>query len=634
VCAVVFCLQLPFQLGRACVLGLQQPARNAVIIAVDLLNFFFHNATVLDYEGELQDSIRQQLEESGFVANSSQLLLQASAALTAPPCTDQVQPPVDSSTGAASATSRARGRLADWTFTSTLLFMWEWMQSRWCLGAPWTSLATASAPALLQLISTAWQLISREVQVQQAPPQPHLDLMVCVIGLSLQALKTLLVNWSTACSEDEAHFELVSAAHQLLDTPHFLPCLGLFQAATVFGVQVPEPVVREVAAGSWFGSTTCDSSTTQTGQPQVQENSGPTAGHSQGTGSTNTPSSTTGDPGHSAAAAGRSVEGIRPSRGLLAWQHTQRMQPSLTASDYRLFSLLGTNGRAVLWAAVIWRVHTALDGRPDRSWQLHSFEVLMPYLTHFRMLHLKGALQLGVPPSPVDSRAAGSSASCPQQPELQPEVQLHVQLASLQIRYAGHTLQRLCGTALGEAAVAVILAGFLGVQLWRFIVGEPSVTDILSTMFEYDKPLRAGSREARTAAAAGEIVQELLPQVLQVLGKLTSLSSGLSDSQPRRSFVPPLAVTAGPLGSHTSHTESHTVNSSSSSSSTVGSSDTSSSVDGCLRKLLSSAAAAGIANSKNDGSSNDGDSNSNADSLAALLSSAQQQQQQQHYKDP
>jgi len=98
VCTVVFCLQLPFQLGRACVLGLQQSTRNAAYLSVDLLNGFFHSATVINHEGELQDSIRQQLEESGFVANSSQLLLATSAPLTAPPCTDRAQPPVDAST--------------------------------------------------------------------------------------------------------------------------------------------------------------------------------------------------------------------------------------------------------------------------------------------------------------------------------------------------------------------------------------------------------------------------------------------------------------------------------------------------------------------------------------------------------
>jgi len=54
-------------------------------------------------------------------------------------------------------------------------------------------------------------------------------------------------------------------------------------------------------------------------------------------------------------------------------------------------------------------------------------------------------------------------------------------------------------------------------------VGEPSLPDILSTVFGYDGPL-SGSHEARTAAAAAELCTE----VLQMLSKLTSLSSGLS----------------------------------------------------------------------------------------------------------
>jgi len=496
-------LQVPLHLGRACLEALEAPSRHAVFAIAALLNMFLTSAgragvflTQENTARSLQGSIRQQLEQSGLIAAGpsegfSKLLSAAAEHLSAPPFHTLMLP--GSNTDLGIDTSR------EWAHTIDLLHMWEAMLRLYDVREPNCSFAAATAPAAWQLISRLWQLVSTELQQVQEPTAPYHSFMREAMLYALTATRVLVVNWASAfqdvmhsASRDPLNLEglvplsmvwhtvqeKLPSAEQILQAPQFLQCLGLFQAALVHSMQAP----ADSTAGSLFSSQA--------------------SGHSEPPGRLQS----NGAPPH--------------------WHQARSMQSALTSSDYRLLGLLGTNSKALLWAAV-----GLSQGRacitPDAAVavavngsfaQLQMLEhVLFQLESHQQQQQQQQA-------QPSDDLSHQQQLSGP---ELS-DVQLHLQLASLQLRCAA---KNLLGSGLQQDMAPVdtaMLAGNasnIALHLWHLTDGRLAVAsqflttgDVEGTYGHYSaRPEPASSDEQKAAIAT---TTELLPAVVQLLSSI------------------------------------------------------------------------------------------------------------------
>jgi len=467
--------------------------------------------------GSLQDSIRQQLEQSGLIAAGpsegfSKLLSAAAEHLSAPPFHRLML--------AGSNTDLDISASLEWTHTTDLLRLWEYMLGLYDVGEPRCLFAAASAPAAWQLISRLWQLVSVEVQQVQEPTCPHLAEMMSAMLRAIRAIWLFLESLIAACRDVMSATgvqslskvwhtmrEKLPSAERALHAPQFLQCLGLFQAVMLYSIQA----LADTAAGSSFSSQAsgCSEPLSKTAR----------------TASTTTTSSSSSS-SHGAMQGGtqqscEALDGLQSNAALTGWHQARSMQSALTSSDYRLLGLLGTNSKALLWAAVsLTQGKVSIRPNVAEAAAMHGSMAQLHMLEYVVSLQSRQQQQQQQQAQPSDEPSAQQQLSGP----VLSDAQLHLQLASLQLRCAAkRLLQR--DTALVYTDVVASNASRIALHLWRLTDGRLQAAlhsstweDVVEMSLYFDaRPEPASSAEQKAVIAA---TAELLPAVLQLLSSI------------------------------------------------------------------------------------------------------------------
>jgi len=493
-------------------------------------------------------SIRQQLEQSGLIAAGpsegfSQLLSAAAEHLSAPPF----------HTLMLAGSSLGINNSYEWTHTIALLRAWDILLGMYDVGEPRCTFAAATAPAAWQLISRLWQRFSTEVQQIQEPTAPHHAVMMSAMLFAVRATKAVSSHWIAAWDLTfkgvnpqsllgALQEKPVPSSEQIILAPQFLQCLAILEAVLALHMQVE----GRLHAASSSGSSTSgnDKTATTASKPSSSSSSGVSTrragGIQQGTPlweSLTQPESASG------------TDSPRSNDALQAWQQSQGLQSVLTSSDHKLFELLGTNSKAVLWAAVGLR-----QGPLSMTPEVAGAWLTIGSIAHLQMLQCILSAQQQQQPQPRQQQLqqqqgtkkkkkqnkqkntpSDDEASAQQQLSglVLSNEQLHLQLACLQLRCAARLLQY--ESMRMDTALYAAKTGRVALHLWeltdgRLAAGTWPVTpeELVQFYQQYSSRTEPSSQEEQVAAIAATV--ELLPQVLQLLGAIQKQSEGATSA--------------------------------------------------------------------------------------------------------
>jgi len=521
-------MQVPLHLGRACLEALGAPSRHAAFATVSLLKLLLALAsnaittnTIADIikprgtaGSPLQDSICQQLEQSGLIAAGpsegfSKLLSAAAEHLSAPPFPRLML--------ACSNSSFGIDAWYEWTHTGDLLCVCDIMLGLYVVREPRCSFAAATAPAAWQLISRLWQLVSTEVQHIQEPTADHHSVMLSAMLYAVRATLTFVASlgtaWEFACGNVDAQSllsamrEKLPGSEQIIQVPQFLQCLAIFEAVMAVNVQV------EI---SWASSSTSGSNSS----------SSRAGGMRQGTPLWE--SLTVSDAQPESALDAESLDRDGAARRMHAWQQSQGLQSVLTSSDHKLFELLGTNSKAVLWAAMCLTQGSGLLSHCNMPEAAHTLvamasgahSLVLRYRYSLLVQHQPAAEQQNNKGKKQKNRSSGNESSAQQQliGPVMSNNQLHIQLACLQLRCAAKALQS-DSTPIDTALLAIQASIIAAQHVW-------ALTDVrLASSTQPITPNQETSGRAEPdsqKAVAMTATVELLSPILQLLGAIQS----------------------------------------------------------------------------------------------------------------
>jgi len=481
--------------------------------------------------GSLQSSIRQQLEQSGLIAagpseGCSKLLSAAAEHLSAPPFHRLMLSGSNSSIGIDTS--------YEWTHTGDLLCVWDVMLGLYDVGEPRCLFAAASVPAAWQLISRLWQLVSTELQRIQEPTADRHSVMMSAMLKAVRATLTFVASWVTAwefaCGNIDAQSllsvmrEKLPSSEQIIQAPQFLQCLAILEAVLAVSAQVEISCASSSTSSSSSSGSVSGKTASAVGKPS---SSGISVSHDgglqQGTPLWEPLTVSDAQPESALESEGpqRDEGAEQAACRLQAWPQAQGLQSVLISSDHKLFELLGTNSKAVLWAAVCLRQGSECN-MPEAARAL----LVMTSGAHSLVLRYRYSLSVQQQQQNYTNRSSGDESSAQQQldgPVLS-DAQLHLQLACLQLRCAAKALQS--DSTPVDAALLAIQASIIAAQhLWALTDGRlASRTQPITPNQETSGRTEPDSQEEQEVAMTATV--ELLSPILQLLGVIQSQTEG------------------------------------------------------------------------------------------------------------